>query len=223
MLAKRALALGRMRSPPSAAGWRSTGGRRIAARDFAEPNNPGLADAVDAFEERLRADGGARVRRVRAVLVHVPAARVLAVTDGLKGLTLDQALAQLRWGGAPVGSVAGMVAGKLGEAVLVLGDAGWALRDTYVAHVVLSSSGAWLGAAHAETYVKGRGRYGATPHPLITNMEVVYQQRAAPFASRVADASEWIRERLRRQVKGPSAEELYVAMRDKRPVKSVYC
>lgn len=74
-------------------------------------------------------------------------------------------------------------------------------------------------------YLRGRGRYGATPHPITTLLEITLQERDKPFAMRTKDPLEWVRDRLRERQKPfvKSAEELYIETRKKRPIKEVYC
>ena len=54
------------------------------------------------------------------------------------------------------------------------------LADVYV------KQGANL-SSRMMTYIKGRGRYGPTPHPKLATLELILQERNEPFSIRVND------------------------------------
>ncbi len=74
-------------------------------------------------------------------------------------------------------------------------------------------------------YIKGRGVYGGTPHPLTTLVKTVVQERNVPFAFRQNDPLEWIRDRLRQsQVNYCSTpQSIYQQLKKSRSVKPLYC
>ncbi|EGF83636.1 hypothetical protein BATDEDRAFT_86037 [Batrachochytrium dendrobatidis JAM81] len=75
-----------------------------------------------------------------------------------------------------------------------------------------------------QKFLRGRGRYGATPHIKTALLKIVLQEREKPFDVRHNDPLEWIRCRLRKVHKEftPSAEELYTKIRKECPVKPIY-
>ncbi len=74
--------------------------------------------------------------------------------------------------------------------------------------------------------MRGRGRYGATPHPKTARLEIVLQERQnGGFKKRTEeDPLEWIRMRLRNRKKDhvSTAEEIYREKRLVRPIKPIY-
>jgi hypothetical protein len=73
--------------------------------------------------------------------------------------------------------------------------------------------------------LRGRGRYGATPHPKTAKLEITFQERERGFSIRDADPLEWIRSRLRDRKRDitPTATEIYATKREKRPIKEIFC
>ncbi|TPX34737.1 hypothetical protein SmJEL517_g02712 [Synchytrium microbalum] len=191
-------------------------------RDFLPENNPDAESQMEAFMARLRHDGGDKIVRIKSLLLHVDTTRLVPFADAIKGLTLDQALLQLRWFQKPA---ARRFEEKLVEAAVQLGDDGWKLPSTYVAHCMLSQTNEHLSQTHMRKYVKGRGRYGSTPHPLVTCLDFTFQERSSGFQTRKNDPLEWIRLRLRNQQKPytKTAQEYYEEKRAVRKVKPLYC
>lgn len=84
-----------------------------------------------------------------------------------------------------------------------------------------------------EKYLRGRARYGSSPHFKSTLLRFTLQQRDKPFPKRMADPLEWVRERMRSKLmerdveKGSAGDEslavkVYKEMRETRPVKTVF-
>ncbi|KAJ3367661.1 hypothetical protein HDU91_001228 [Kappamyces sp. JEL0680] len=93
------------------------------------------------------------------------------------------------------------------------------------AYIKESSHG--LSQKFIKKYVRGRGRYGATPHPKAARLEIVLQERAngVGFKKRTDDDPlEWVRVRLRERRKSfvANAEGTYTDKRNLRPIKSVF-
>ncbi|KAJ3189220.1 hypothetical protein HDU85_002845 [Gaertneriomyces sp. JEL0708] len=174
-----------------------------------------------AFLERLRADGGDKIVGFKRNVLHVEHTRFLTLCDQIKGLSLDQALLQLRWHRKPITK---KVEAALQEAIVKAKEAGFDLSKTYVADAYVKDS-AILQMQMVKMYLRGRGRYGATPHPKSALLEITLQEREKPFAVRENDPLEWVREKLRDKQRQftKSAEEVYAQTRSKRPVKEVYC
>jgi hypothetical protein len=74
-------------------------------------------------------------------------------------------------------------------------------------------------------YIRGRGVYGGTPHPLYTLIKTVVQERDSPFAFRQNDPLEWIRHRLRQsQVRySRTPQFVWKKMSMARRAKPLYC
>lgn len=73
-------------------------------------------------------------------------------------------------------------------------------------------------------YIRGRGRYGAIPHPKTALLSLLLQEREKPFESREKDELEYLRERLRNAQKDwvPSPDEIYAQKRAARPLKEIH-
>ena len=75
-----------------------------------------------------------------------------------------------------------------------------------------------------KSYIRGRGRYGATPHPRSALITLLIQERDKPFASKVQDPMEKLKQELRLKqipwVRDP--ESLYEYKRSQRPLKQIY-
>ena len=73
-------------------------------------------------------------------------------------------------------------------------------------------------------YIRGRGRYGATPTPKTGLIQLILQEREKEFTGRSKDPLEWIRNRLREKQRPwvASPEAIYEAKRKARPVKPVF-
>ena len=91
--------------------------------------------------------------------------------------------------------------------------------DAYV-----SADGAILSQRLKKLYIRGRGRYGAIPHPKTALLSLLLQEREKPFESRVNDELEYLRERLRDAQKEwvPTPEEIYAQKRAARPFKEIH-
>ena len=95
----------------------------------------------------------------------------------------------------------------------------------YTADAYIKKDEGSLSNVMIKKYLKGRGRYGATPHAKVALFSVVLQERSRPFDFRLADPLEPIKARLRaRQVPfTKTATELYQQSRIRRPVKALFC
>ncbi|KAI9101938.1 hypothetical protein DFS34DRAFT_612052 [Phlyctochytrium arcticum] len=175
-----------------------------------------------AFIERLRADGGDKIVTFQRNFLHTEYTRFLALCDQVKGLTIDQALLQIRWLRKPISRK--MEAG-LKDAIVKAKEEGFDLSKTYIADVYVKQNAAIIQTQLEKKFIKGRGRYGATPHPVTTLWEITLQERDKPFAKVERDPLEWIRVRLRERQKPyvQTAEDIYSEIRDKRVVKEVFC
>ncbi|KAJ3059968.1 hypothetical protein HK102_009734, partial [Quaeritorhiza haematococci] len=179
-------------------------------------------DSYQAFLDRLIADGGDRVCQFKSNVVHVEYTRFISLCDQVKGLTLEKAFLQLRWHRKPITQRFMKV---LTESMVKAKELhGLDLSKTYIADVYVHKS-AILPRLLVKKYLRGRGRYGATPHPKTCLLHVTLQERTKPFVKRERDPLEWIRERLREaqrpHCKAP--DQVYEELRIKRPIKAVYC
>ena len=85
--------------------------------------------------------------------------------------------------------------------------------------------GAVLSTNMQKRYIKGRGRYGATPHVNASLVKLILQERDKPFLMRESDPLEWVRERLRQRQEPwvKNVDEVYEKARANRPIKAVHC
>ncbi|KAJ3203970.1 hypothetical protein HDU67_009847 [Dinochytrium kinnereticum] len=113
----------------------------------------------------------------------------------------------------------------ISEAIVKAKESGLELGKTYIADAFVQKNGAVLSQELQKRYLRGRGRYGATPHAKTALVELTLQERERPFPKREGDPLEWIRRRLRLRlgevVEGP--EEVYEGVRRRRVVKTVHC
>ena len=56
-----------------------------------------------------------------------------------------------------------------------------------IAHMYVLNNAAVLSNGWSKRYLRGRGRYGATPHPKTALLQFILQEREKPFTKRVAD------------------------------------
>ncbi|KAJ3185003.1 hypothetical protein HDU87_002569 [Geranomyces variabilis] len=175
-----------------------------------------------AFLARLQKDGGPRIVTFRRNVLHTEYARFLTLCDQVKGLSLDQALLQIKWLRKPITK---KMEDAISEAIVKAKEAGFDLGKTYVADAYVKQNAAILQTYLVKRYLRGRGRYGATPHPVSTLLELTLQERVKPFAARESDPLEWVRDRLRERQKpfAKTAEEVYTDVRSRRKVKEVHC
>ena len=73
-------------------------------------------------------------------------------------------------------------------------------------------------------YLRGRGRYGATPTPITTLLHLILQERDVPFKARAEDPLEWIREKLRERQRPwvQTPQQVYESARKSCPLKVVH-
>ncbi|KAI9363995.1 hypothetical protein DFJ73DRAFT_810558 [Zopfochytrium polystomum] len=173
----------------------------------------------ELFMERLRADGGDKIVTFSQNILHVDYTRFVSVLTDIRGLSLNDALLQLKWQRKKISLKMEQV---LANAIVKAKDEGLDLSKTYVADCFVERNGAVLSQEFVRRFIRGRGRYGATPHPVSSLVEVTLQERERPFDRRLADPLEWIRNRLRSRVRDqtPSPEEVY--RKTKRQEKQIY-
>ncbi|KAJ3005143.1 hypothetical protein HKX48_000846, partial [Thoreauomyces humboldtii] len=174
-----------------------------------------------AFLTRLIASGGDKIVTFRRNVLHTDHTRFLTLCDQVKGLTVDQALLQIRWERKPV---TGKMVDAIEEALVKAKEEGLDLTRTYIADAYVKKNAAILQSHLVKRYLRGRGRYGATPHPVSTLLELTLQERDAPFPVRENDPLEWVRDRLRQRQKPfvKTAEEIYTEKRERRKVKEIF-
>ncbi|KAI8928801.1 hypothetical protein BC831DRAFT_446628 [Entophlyctis helioformis] len=173
------------------------------------------------FLRRLAADGGDKILQLKHSAIHVEYTRFVQVCTDIKGLSLDDALLQLAWHQKPIGK---RMRKALSDFILVAKEEGFDLKRTYIAEAFARENKAILSKELVRKYLRGRGRYGATPHIKSALLEVTLQERDKPFAVRENDPLEWVRVRMRNRLAGyiPDAESVYTKKRTARPVKPVY-
>jgi hypothetical protein len=174
------------------------------------------------FMEKLRQDGGDKIYEYETHVLHIKPERFYPVFEAVKGLRLDDALLQLRWHQKTVGLKYQSI---LEELIVVAKEMDYDLNKTYIAHSRINKSTDGFSKTMLNEYIKGRGRYGATPHPITTTLNIVIQERDKPFEFRVNDPLEWLRVRLRQTQTPhcPNALQVYDKLRTSRPLKAVYC
>jgi hypothetical protein len=173
------------------------------------------------FIQRLEQDGGPAILKSHHTFFHVDYTRFIQHCGDIKGLQLDDALLQLDWSQK---TVVDKVHEALTEAIVMAKESGFDLSKTYIADAYVKDSKTGVSTRFIKKYLRGRGRYGATPHPKFARLEFVLQQREKGFAVRENDPLEWVRTRLRerRSEFTKNAEEVYQEYRVKRPIKPIY-
>ncbi|KAJ3157460.1 Rab geranylgeranyltransferase [Geranomyces michiganensis] len=187
---------------------------RSAAANTATPSVPVKPTSTlkinpqKAFLARLKKDGGPRILTFRRNVLHTEYTRFLTLCDQVKGLSLDQALLQIKWLRKPITK---KMEDAISEAIVKARESGFDLGKTYIADAYVKQNAAILQTYLVKRYLRGRGRYGATPHPVSTLLELTLQERDKPFAARESDPLEWVRDRLRERQKpfAKTAEEVY--------------
>ncbi|RKO99058.1 hypothetical protein CXG81DRAFT_20815 [Caulochytrium protostelioides] len=182
----------------------------------------GAPETRAAFLARLRADGGDQILQFQRLFLHISAIRFDPLIQQTTGLSLRDALVQCRWYDRRITKAYEQA---LAQASLKLVAAGFDLDKTYIADVEATAndlSGVY--PAFAKAYIRGRGRYGATPHPKSTHLTFVFQQREKPFESRETDVLEWARSQLRQAKRdhAPTPQQLYAVEQAQRIVKPVF-
>lgn len=156
----------------------------------------------------------------RSVL-HVSSSRFSKISDELKGLTLDKAFLQLRWNRRNVDDILNSF---LTECLVKAKESGFDLDKTYIADLYANPKGCIFSQNFKRKYIRGRGRYGATPTPISTSLEIMLQERQEPFARKENDPLEPIKNKLREKQRPwvKSIDEIYKDFRCKRPIKIIY-
>eukprot|EP00842_Homolaphlyctis_polyrhiza_P000022 jgi/Hompol1/101/HPOL_004067-RA len=173
------------------------------------------------FIDRLIADGGDKVHIVEQDICF-SFCRFLDVCASIKGLSLNDALLELAWNQRPIGK---RMKEALDSFIVLAKEDGFDLKNTYVAEAFVRQNKAIVSEQLMQKYLRGRGRYGSTPHIKSALLEVVLQERNRPFDIRLNDPLEWIRVRLRKRYEGvvDDAETVYLKRRQERPIKPIYC
>jgi hypothetical protein len=88
----------------------------------------------------------------------------------------------------------------------------------------VKENGAVLSKSLQKRYIRGRGRYGSTPHAKTCLLELTLQERDKPFDRKLQDPLEWIRARLRDRMRPwtKSPEEIYETIKSKRSTKVIH-
>ncbi|KAJ3069827.1 hypothetical protein HDU99_002828 [Rhizoclosmatium hyalinum] len=196
---------------------------------FPESSSSRTKDPHSRLVARLTADPSAgpnaKVSTFRVNVLHMHYSRFVPLLSDLRGLSLADAFNQLRWLRKRVSS---KVTAELEKALVKAKEVdGLDLNKTYVADAFVKPDGAVLSTQFKSRFLRGRGRYGSTQHPVTALLEFTLQQRDAPFARREADPLEWIRKRLRDRVAGGAVKdveaEVYSKVAARRVVKEIHC
>lgn len=171
--------------------------------------------------QRLSKDGGDKIITLNTSFVHYEYTRFIKPCGEIKGLSLNDALLQLEWS---QNKVSLKVKEALKEFIIRAKEANFVLEKTFIADAYVLNTSNGLSKRFVKKYLKGRGRYGSTPHAKVAKLQIILQERDKPFQARSADPLEWIRARLRERKRDfvPTADEIYTQSRIKRPVKVVY-
>lgn len=171
------------------------------------------------FIARISSQGP--IMSFKRTVLHVSSSRFTGLSNELKGLTLDKAFLQLKWNRRNIDEV---MNSTLTECLVKAKESGFNLDKTYIADVYANPKGALFSKNLIRKYVRGRGRYGATPTPLSTNLEIMLQEREVPFSLKQNDPLEPIKDKLREKQRQwvKSVHEIYSDFRIKRPIKKIY-
>ncbi|KAJ3353224.1 Nucleoside diphosphate kinase A [Entophlyctis luteolus] len=171
---------------------------------------------------RLRADGGNKISVLRANVLHVLYSRFVPLLSDIRGLSLKDALLTLKWHRK---RITRKMVDVMEKAIVKAKEDGLDLDRTFVADAFVKKDGAILSSQFTKRYLRGRGRYGSTQHPVTALVEVTLQERDTPFERREADPLEWVRKRLRDRfdVPGETVESVYRRIAARKVVKEVHC
>jgi hypothetical protein len=152
--------------------------------------------------------------------VHVEYSRFIRPFGEIKGLSLDDALRHLNWDQSKITL---RVKEALTEFIIKAKESGFDLQKTFIADAYVKN-GTGLSKRFVKKYLKGRGRYGSTPHPKTAKIQIIFQQREKEFQKRLEDPLEWIRKRLRDRKRSTTktANQIYIEKRQSRPLKVIY-
>ncbi|KAI8831561.1 hypothetical protein BC829DRAFT_409507, partial [Chytridium lagenaria] len=164
-----------------------------------------VGNGRQGFLDRLKEDGGEKIITYRQNFLHVEYSRFLPLVSQVKGLTIEEALLQVRWLRKRISR---KMEEALSEAIVKAKDSGLDLSKTYIADAFVEKNGAILSQELRKRYLRGRGRYGATR----TQRRHLWRWRR-------------LRKRLGERMEGlpKSAEEVYESVKAKRPTKVVHC
>ena len=142
---------------------------------------------------RLQEQGDLKLIKLYSNHIHIEPTRFIDPINQIKGLLLKDAMAQLKWDKRPISK---LLQTELIEHSIKLKQDGFDLQKTWVAHSYVTSATKGLQPRFIKL-VKGRGRYGSTPHAKFARLEWIFQQRERGFAKKENDPLEKIREKLR--------------------------
>ncbi|KAI8812278.1 hypothetical protein BJ742DRAFT_768357 [Cladochytrium replicatum] len=173
------------------------------------------------FLKRLIHEGGDKIVLFSSHFLHVEYTRFITLCDQVKGLSLEKALLQLRWHQKPITK---KFESALRKAIVKAKEDGLVLSKTYIADVY-TESGAVISRYFQRRFIRGRGRYGATPQYVSATLAFTLQERDRPFRVRTSDPLEWIREKLRERQREwtPTVDEIYAEERSVKKIKPIYC
>jgi hypothetical protein len=183
---------------------------------------------IQEFLEKIKDKGP--IFQSQRVVLHVNHSRFQKVFSELKGLPLQDAFKQIKWNRRTIDPI---IIKFLEESIVKAQEVfQFDPKRTFIADIH-SKKGGLIQSEFLKKYVKGRGtllyikkigRYGSTPTPLVTTLELVLQDRSEPFSARVSDPFYEIKQKLRDRVSGfiPSLQDRLEAFRRNRPLKKLY-
>ena len=142
---------------------------------------------------RLKANGDSKLMKFQTNHIHIEPTRFIEPLNSIKGLDLENSLKQLKWNSKPISR---LIYTELLDLSLKLKQNGFDLKKTFVAHGYVSCKQQGLQPRFIKM-VKGRGRYGSTPHAKFSRLEWIFQERQDGFEKRLRDPLEKIRQKLR--------------------------
>ncbi|KAJ3097002.1 hypothetical protein HDU97_005338 [Phlyctochytrium planicorne] len=146
------------------------------------------------FLERLKEDGGDKIVTFARNFIHVDHTRFIPLVAQVRGLSVTEAMLQAKWLRKRIST---KFVTALEEAMEKAKKEGLDLEKTFVADAFVKKNGAILCQEMKARYLRGRGRFGATPHAKTALLEFVLQEREKGFRRKESDPLEWIRRRLR--------------------------
>ena len=182
---------------------------------YSAPRN---ASTPSSFISRISSQGP--IMNFKRNVLHICPSRFTRLCDDLKGLTLDKAFLQIKWNRRNIDSVMNET---LTECLVKAKESGFNLDSTYIADVYANPKGS-IFSKTMKKYIKGRGRYGSTPTPISTSLEIILQERKTPFKAFENDPLERLKDKLREKQRPwvKSVHEIYKEKRSIRPIKQIY-
>lgn len=140
------------------------------------------APTTGTLMQRLVKDGGKKILKLSRNTIHIEYTRFIEPMGEIKGLSLDDALLQLQT--RPIEKT---LKDTIVEMIIELKEKKFDLSKTYIAEAFVKNSSHGLSKLFVKKYLKGRGRYGSTPHPKTALLEFTFQQRKKQFKSKLDD------------------------------------